>query len=117
MKQLYSITVLMTSLFVGSVIKNLLGLPIPETVYAMVILFLLLYTRVVKYDAIEKFAGVLLGTMAMYFIPPAVGLVNSYPLIADKIIPFIIISVVSTILTFMATGLTVKYLVVRKDVE
>lgn len=107
----------MTSLFVGSVIKNLLGLPIPETVYAMIILFTLLYTGVVKYDAIEEFASVLLGTMAMYFIPPAVGLVNSYPLIADKIIPFIIIAVVSTLLTFISTSLTVKYLVVKKDVE
>lgn len=117
MKHLYSITVLMASLFVGSVIKNLLGLPIPETVYAMIYLFLLLYTGVVKYEAVEKFSGVLLGTMAMYFIPPAVGLVNSYPLIADKIIPFIIISVVSTILTFISTGLTVKFLVVKRNVE
>lgn len=105
----------MVSLFAGSVIKNALGLPVPDTVYAMVILFVLLISGIVKYDSIKEVAGVLLGMMAMFFIPPAVGLVNTYPLIADKVIPFIIIVVVSTFLTFISTGLTVKFLVDRKD--
>ena len=105
----------MASLFAGSLIKTVLGLPVPDTVYAMVILFILLLSGFIKYDSIKDVAGILLGMMAMFFIPPAVGLVNTYHLVADKVVPFLIIVVVSTFLTFISTGLTVKFLVGRKD--
>ncbi|MDO5717729.1 MAG: CidA/LrgA family protein [Tissierellia bacterium] len=115
MDYIKSSLIILTTLFIGSLLKDILGLPIPETIYALLIFFALLLFKIINFETVAESCEFILTFMAMYFIPPATGLIESYHLISDKMIPIIFIVIISTILTFITTGLTVKFIIRRRD--
>ncbi len=52
-------------------IKFLIPLPIPASIYGMLILFLLLQTKIIKLDQIKKTGSFLIDVMPIMFIPAA----------------------------------------------
>ena len=82
-----------------------LPLPIPASVYGMVILFVLLCTGVIKLPQIEALADWLLSVMPICFIAPSVGLINSFDSIKGQVIPLVVICFVSTVVVTSLTGL------------
>ena len=62
----------------------------------MLLLFVLLCLGVVKAETVRPAAKFLLGTMALFFIPFGVGLIDSYEVIMDNIVAIAIAAVVST---------------------
>lgn len=96
--------------WVGNQITAISGLPIPGTVFGMVILFLLLLSGVVKLSYIQDAADFLLKHMLFFFIPIAVGLMDwgavfyehgivlAIALLAGAVLPFFIVGIVAQLL-------------------
>ncbi|MDO5036720.1 MAG: CidA/LrgA family protein [Tissierellia bacterium] len=110
MKAIFQIFVLLACLLAGTGLKNLLGLPIPETVYGMVIFFLVLKLGWLKVHQVDHVAETLVGFLALFFIPALVNLVNVYPQVAGDFGKILASSLISLVLTFIATGKTVAFL-------
>ena len=91
----------------SEIVSLLLPFPFPGSVIAMIILFILLAAGVIKVGHIRQKAEFMLKNMAFFFIPAGVGIMEYFDVLKSCIVPFIVICVVSTILTFAATAGTV----------
>ena len=65
-----------------------------------------MYAEVAEYTKAGNFGDFLLGNMAFFFVPAAVGLIEKYAELTSILIPFIVISAVSTLAVMTVTGKT-----------
>ena len=115
MKMMYQIGLLFGVCLLGQAISAFLPIPFPGTVLSMIILFILLFFQVVKVDHIKQKADFLLKNMSFFFIPAGIGILSSFDLIRSSILPLLTVVVLTTILTFGATALTVQGVISLQD--
>ena len=108
----FAIIALMT--FLGECLNRLLPLPVPASIYGMVLLFLSLQTGVLKLSQIEETADLLLGVMPIFFISPTVSLMSSIGGIKDSLVGVFVICIVSTMVIMAVVGL-VSQAIIRRD--
>lgn len=73
---------------------------------AIVLLFLLLLSRVLRPDHIRQKSDFLLQNMAFFFIPAGVGIMEYAEELLPFLLPLLLICLITTILTFAASALT-----------
>lgn len=105
MKYMMQIGIIATISFTAELMHFFIPLPIPASVYGMVILFLLLCLKIVKLPQVEDVADWMLSIMPIFFIAPSVGLINSFDSIKGQVIPLIVVCFVSTVVVTALTGL------------
>lgn len=94
--------------FVGEALNAVIPLPIPASVYGLVLMFLTLCTGLIKLKQVHSAANFLIGIMPVLFISPLVGLVDSWGLIRPILLPTAGIVLISTTLVIAVTGLTAQ---------
>ena len=112
MKFLKQFLIILVITFMGEGLKYLLPLPIPASIYGMVLLFLALMTGIVKLESVRDAGKFLIEIMPVMFIPAGVGL--SWGVLKPMLLPVSLITVVSLITAAAATGL-VSQTVIRKE--
>lgn len=105
MKYMIQAGIIATICFIGELLHFFIPLPVPASVYGMVILFVLLCLKVIKLPQVEEVADWLLSIMPIFFIAPSVGLIKSFDSIKGQVLPLIFICFISTILVTALTGL------------
>lgn len=91
-------------LFLGEMVARIHGFPIPGNVTGMILIFLALQTGTVRLQWVKMGSDLLLKNMALFFVPPGVGIMLYFDLIG-KYWPAIITStLVSTLLVMWITG-------------
>ncbi len=114
MKYLKQLSIIFAITFVAEIIKTIIPIPIPSSIYGMLILFLLLCFKIIRPSDIENVADLLISIMGIMFIPAGVGIINNY----DNIIlmlPAIIISVVLITVIVMGTSAKVTDFFIKKE--
>lgn len=101
--------------YIGVLMAEVLKFPLPGTINGMLLLFVMLYFKVIKLEKIEKASDFLLVNMTIFFMPPSVKLIESLYLLKTGIFKIIFILIFTTILTMIVTGLTVQYMIERKE--
>ncbi len=101
--------------FLGIFIQNIFHLPLPGTILGMVILFILLWTKVLKVESIEKVCNFLVLNMIIFFLPPAVELLEYMTLLEKGFFKIIILLIVTTVITMVITGKTVEFCIKRME--
>lgn len=99
----FAVIALMTIL--GEFLNQLIPLPVPASIYGMVILFLCLQTGILKPAQIEETADFFLAAMPIFFISPSVSLMSSFGVIKNSFLSILIICLVSTAVVMAVTGL------------
>ena len=99
--------------FAGVIIQNIFNLPPPGTILGMLILFVLLWTKVLKVESIEKVCDFLILNMIIFFLPPAVELLEYMALLKTGFFKIIILLIVTTVITMIVTGKTVDFCIKR----
>ena len=110
MKYIMQFMIILIISFVGELLYYLVPLPIPASIYGIVILFLLLEFKVIFPSSF------LIEIMPLMFVPAAVGLMDSYDILSRNLLSYILIIVVSTIAVMAASGL-ITQLLIRKRGE
>ncbi len=100
--------------FVGELLKYMLPLPIPASIYGMVIMFIGLMTGAIKLDAVKDVGKFLIEIMPIMFIPAGVGLMSSWSVLKPLLLPVSIITVVTIVTVMGAAGRSSQW-VIRKD--
>jgi len=100
--------------YLGNIISEFLPFPFPGPVIGMIILFGLLYSKVLKIDLVEEGANLLIMNLVIFFIPPSVKILSVGELLEGNIIKILLIMIITTTLTMVVTGHTVQYLMKRK---
>ena len=108
MKIIKQIGIIFAICWISTVIESLLPFSFPASVLGMLLLFLCLVTGILKIHHIQEKSDFLLSNMAFFFIPAGVGMINYLDILAQNLIPLIVISVISTFITFAATAYSMK---------
>ena len=108
MRILTQIGIVLGVCLVGELVAQVLPFPFPSSVIAMVLLFLLLCSKVIKPYHIQGKTDFLLKNMAFFFIPAGVSIINYFDILASNLIPLLVICLVSTLLTFAVTVWAVR---------
>jgi holin-like protein len=93
---------------IGELLSSSLHLPIPGNILGMIILFILLYTKIIKVDNISNVTNFLLNHLAFFFIPAGVGLMTSLGIIKSTWWQLLIVCLLTTIIIIGVTGIVVQ---------
>ena len=115
MKYLSQIGIILAISFVGEVLNKIIPLPIPASIYGMIILFVALVTGVIKLSAVKETGKFLIDIMPLLFIPATVGLIDSWGTMQGFLVAIIVISLVSTILVAAVSGRITQFIINRKS--
>lgn len=113
MKFVLQFLIIMVFAFVGELLHYFIPLPIPASIYGIVLLFLALELKVVKVSDIEQTSSFLIAIMPLMFLPPAVGVIESWDLIQGAWLPYVVVTVVSTVVVMAVSG-KVTQRIIRK---
>ncbi|AYA99864.1 CidA/LrgA family protein [Lachnoanaerobaculum umeaense] len=97
--------------FLGEVLKAILPLPIPASIYGLVIMLALLVSNVVKLEHVEGASMFLIDIMPLMFIPASAGLIDIWPNLKPVLLPIVIITLVSTILVMVVSGKVTEFVI------
>ncbi|MBR5559066.1 MAG: CidA/LrgA family protein [Oscillospiraceae bacterium] len=104
MKHVSEIAMIAAVSFAGELLNYLLPLPVPGSIYGLVLMLVLLMTGIFKVENVKTVGDWLITFMPIMFVGPVVGLMNSYESYKDILIPIFVISTLTTIITMAATG-------------
>ena len=108
MKYIYQILIILFVTFVGEILHYFIPMPVPASIYGLIIMLILLCTGIIKLNKVEKTADFLIEIMPLMFIPGGVGLVTAWTYLKPIIFPVAVITVVSTIIVMGVTGKTTE---------
>lgn len=97
-----SIIFLITAL--GNKIQSVLHIPIVGSIVGLATFFLLLQFKVIPERWVQEGANILLGTMALFFIPSIVGGMNIIEQINLNYLIFIALIILGTCIVALASG-------------
>ena len=107
--------ILLSINFVGILIQKFFHLPLPGTIIGMMILFILLYTKVLTEKTIGDICDFLIKIMVLLFLPPIIDLIENFDLLRVGFLKIIFLLVVTTAITMVVTGKTVDFLIRMKE--
>ncbi|MBQ3008420.1 MAG: CidA/LrgA family protein [Oscillospiraceae bacterium] len=115
MKYLEQLSIIIAVCFAGEVVKHILPLPVPGSIYGMVIMFVLLLTGVLKLDKVEKVSDFLIDCMPLMFVPGGVGLIKFWSTL-QSMMPAVIGSIVIvTPFVMIVTGKVTQRLIEKGE--
>lgn len=101
--------------FAGELLSLLVPLPVPGSVYGLVLMLLCLLTGVVKLHQVEKTADFLVQIMPVLFIGPCVSVMSVVDSIAGSLVGILAICLISTVVVMAVTGLTAQWILQKKE--
>lgn len=117
MKYLKEVAIIFGITMAGEILNTVIPLPVPAGVYGLFILLGLLCGGVVKLSDVSSVGDLLLDLMPLMFVPAAVGLIDKVEEIAAILVPFLVITFVSTLFVMTVTGKTTELVLGRKKEE
>jgi holin-like protein len=114
-KYLYQFLLLMAFVLAGELVYAAVPLPIPASIWGLLLLFGALASGIVKLAQIEKVANFFLIIIPVLFVVPAVGIIEVFGGIA-KIWPIMLLIILITYLAAMAsTGWLADWMIEIKN--
>lgn len=104
MKYLRQFVAILGVSFLGEILRVILPLPIPASVYGLICMLLLLKSGILKVGQVKEVSKFLIEIMPVMFVPAAVGLIESWNSLREVLIPVAIITVVTTVFVMAVTG-------------
>lgn len=107
-KILLQLSIVLMLCLAAEMIVSVLPFAFPSSVAAILIFAFLLVIKVIKEEQIQETADFLLSNMALVFVPLTVGIVEELELLKGQVIGFIVVVLISLIITFLGTYITVR---------
>ena len=98
----------------GEILKYLLPLPIPGSIYGLVLMLLFLSLKVIKIESVREVGEFLIEIMPVMFIPAGIGLITAWGQLKTMLVPVGIITVVTTFLVMIVTGKVTEMMLNQK---
>lgn len=108
MRYLYQFARIMAFCFLGEILHEVLPLPIPASIYGLILLLAALKTGLVKLEQVKEVGNFLTGIFPLLFVPAAVGVMELWGELGEMIIPILLAIVPVTILVLASAGRTTQ---------
>lgn len=104
MKFLQQAVIIAAITFAAEIIKYFVPLPVPASIYGLLLLFILLKTGILKLEQIEDVGGLLLELMPLLLVPASVSFLTVLDTIQGMLLPVLIMGLVGTTVVMAVTG-------------
>ena len=99
----------------GELLHYLIPVPIPASIYGMILLFLALFTGIVPLKAVKEAGSFLTSILPVLFVVATVGLIDHWELLRSALLPIALILILTTLLTFAISGWIAQWITDRKE--
>lgn len=113
MKYIKQLCLILFISLIGELMSFFIPLPIPASIYGIIILFLCLELKIFPLSAVKETGNFLTGLMQVMFIPAAVGLLNAWELIRASWLQYILLIVVTTVAVMGISGRVTQFFIRR----
>ena len=110
MRVLLQLALIFGICYMGELLHDFTGMPIPGNILGMLILFILLCLKIVKLEQIKEVSDFFLKRLAFFFLPPAIGLMLVGDDVKSQWPLLLFLCIAITIVTMAVTGWTVQLL-------
>jgi len=117
MKYLRQFAIILFISLLGELLRVLIPLPIPASVYGLVLMLLALITGILKVHQEKEASAFLIEIMPVMFIPAGVGLLESWPALKPVWIPVVLITMLTTIIVMVVTGRVAQRIIGKENKE
>lgn len=114
MKYIRQFLIILLFTFIGEMLKEWIPLPIPASIYGLLLLFFALETGLLKLKAVKETGKFLIEIMPLLFIPAGAQLLDSWETLKPILIPVAVIMVVSTVVVMVVSGRMTQYVIRRQ---
>lgn len=115
MKYFKQFFIIIVITLIAELLSYALPLPLPASIYGMVILFTCLMTGVIKLDQVENVGEWLIAVMPAMFVVPGAGFITSWSSLQPHLLPWLMIISVTTIIVMAVAGLIAQSLQKRQN--
>lgn len=115
MRYLFQFGRILAFCFAGEVLHAVLPLPVPASVYGLLLLLLALCFGIVRPEQVRETGLFLTGIFPLLFVPAAAGVMELWAELGVMLLPAVIAIVPVTVLVFAAAGRTTQALIRRKE--
>lgn len=115
MRYLFQFGILLGFCFAGEVLHAVLPLPIPSSVYGLLLLLFALILGIIKLEQVRETGLFLTAIFPLLFVPAATGVMELWAELGAMLLPALITIVPVTILVFAAAGRTTQAIIHRKE--
>ena len=92
----------------GVAAASLLPFTVPYSVISLLLLTALFYRKVLRPEQIRNAGGFFIGNMGIFFVPAVVGTMEYVETLKNYLVPFLVITLLTTPLVYFVTGWTVQ---------
>ena len=117
MKYVVQFMIIAVFAFVGEMLHRCIPLPVPASIYGIVLLFLALEFKLLKVKYIKEASSFLITIMPLMFLPPAVGTMEAWDLVSGAWLPYVVVTIVSTVVVMAVAGRVAQRIIRRKAVK
>ncbi|MCD8023834.1 MAG: CidA/LrgA family protein [Lachnospiraceae bacterium] len=117
MKYLKQFGIILAFSFAGEVLHYVLPLPIPASIYGIVLLLAALELGLIRLGAVEETGQFLIEIMPVMFIPAAVGLLDSWSVLKASWPLYLAVVLISTVVVMAVAGIVTQAVIRSKDKE
>ena len=110
MKLMKQIALIVLFSFLGEGCRAVIPLPVPASIYGMVLMFAALSLKIVKLEQVSEAGHFLTSILPVLFVAPLVSLMDCWPLLRENLVPLAVITVVTTVTTFAAAGFVTRWM-------
>ncbi len=114
MKYVKQFGIIIAISFVGELMHFTIPLPIPASIYGLVIMLVLLGSGRLRLESVKSVSSFFIEIMPMLFIPAAVGLMNSWDMIQSRLLPYIAVTIVSLITVMVTAGRAAQFIIKKE---
>ena len=115
MKYIKQLAIIILVCFAGELVRYIVPLPVPGSIWGLVLMFILLVTGVIKLEKVEKTADFLVDCMPIMFVPGGVGLMRSWSTLKSMLPAAICSIVLVTPFVMLVTGKVTQKLIEKGD--
>lgn len=114
-KYLFQFARILAFCFLGEICHAVLPLPIPASIYGLILLLAALLLGLVKLEDVKEVGLFLTGIFPLLFVPAAAGVMELWAEMGDMLLPIIIAIIPVTVLVLVTAGHTTQALTRRKQ--
>lgn len=104
MKYLRQMLILTAITFAAEIVRFLVPLPVPASIYGLILLFALLKSGILKLEQVETVGNFLLEIMPLLLVSPSVSFLTAVDSIQGMVLPVLIMGFLGTVAVMAVTG-------------
>jgi len=110
MKYIKQFSIIILISLIGETLAQVLPFTIPASVYGLFVMLLALCLKIIKPMHVKETSDFLMDVMPIMFVPASVGLMVSWGMLKEILVPVLIVSVLGTLVVMIVSGKTVDVL-------